>query len=597
MGKLTINKRFGFKRLGQFYFVALGCIALSIVISQILIQTSINSQQDDARVINVAGRQRMLSQKISKSALQLHLDETHQSDHLNELSEALDLWMVSHEGLQNGNESLGLGGNPSAQIQRMYRDIAPHYEIIQKNAASLLMSYLDHETSNRLVANILENEDAFLSGMNRIVFQYDYEAQEKVANLKEQEFYLFVISLLIIILEIFLVFAPLARNVRVTVQELTESEKSSQNMAREISKLYEELGKNYQDLEAVNMKPESPTLYASIRPDGTFNHLSSKFLRMMEYEEKAPPHNIVELLEESYYEEDFIKGLQNILKSRKNWTGELRLINEPGDFCWLETHLIPTQQWGEIKLIAKEITEFKEAKIRSREINKERIEKSVKAQQYRSALILQGQEEERKRLSQELHDGVGQMLSAMKLLLESIDPPSQKMKNRLANARSLMKSIIQEVRRVSFNLTPSSLDDFGLVAAITKFCDEIDAVTEAEVAFTNQTRFINRLESNVETNLYRIIQEAVNNALKYSKATKIAVSFSHTINTLSISVKDNGNGFDYARVEKTGHFKKAGHGIFNMKERTSYIGGAFSLHTAIDQGTQITITLPLSNND
>lgn len=585
-----------FRRLGLFYIAALGGIALSIVISQLLIQTSIRSQQDDARVINVAGRQRMLSQKISKVALQIQQTQSDSASNYIELKSAVDLWQQSHEGLQKGDAELGLSRNPSPLVRKMFSEIDPHYLAILGSARHLFSTNDPSAIAND-VAVILANEDPFLEGMDRIVFQYDYEAQEKVHELKSKELYLFVISLLIIGLELLFIFAPLAKTIRATVQHLTDSEKASQNMARELSKLYEELGRNYQDLEAVNVKPESPSLFASIRKDGSFNHLSNQFLRMMEYEEEEPPSTFDQLLVASDYRQDFIDGLLKLLNEGKNWSGEIRLITEPGDFCWLETYLIPVQNTGEVKWIARNTTQLKEAKLKSREINKERIEKSVKEQQYRSALILEGQEEERKRLSREIHDGVGQMLSAMKLSLESFTPSSTPMKMRLNDAKDLMKSIIQEVRRVSFNLTPSSLDDFGLIPALNKFCEEINAVTKPEIKFVNETKFINRLESNIETNLYRIIQEAVNNAIKYAKASHITVSISHTINNLNITVQDDGKGFDMGRVERSGHFEKAGHGIFNMRERTSYIGGNFKMDTEVGKGTQIYITLSLDKND
>ena len=90
-----------FKRLGLFYLIALGCIAISILISQILIQTSINSQQDDAHVINVAGRQRMLSQKISKIALKIERERGSIEENKKELGDALELWKASHERLRS----------------------------------------------------------------------------------------------------------------------------------------------------------------------------------------------------------------------------------------------------------------------------------------------------------------------------------------------------------------------------------------------------------------------------------------------------------------------------------------------------------------
>ncbi len=589
-----------FKRLGLFYLIALGGIALSIIISQLLIQTSISRQQDDAHVINVAGRQRMLSQKISKVALKLTTSQQPESDDLTELKNALDLWNKSHLGLQFGDSSLELGSDNSQTIIEMYRTIEPHFQVIFENANSLLHEAELHPNtplSGQFADKILTHEPDFLVGMDRIVFQYDREAQEKIRQLKRTEISLFILSLVIILLELIFIFRPLANSVKATVDNLVISENESKKLASELSKLYEELGKSFQDLEAVNVKPESPTLFATFALNGTFIHFGNKLKHLMEYEENPQPANFQQLLTQSGYQEGFIKGLLTLFSQKKSWTGEIRLITEPGDFCWVEAYLIPVGEGKTIKMIARDITELKEAKLKSRELNRERIEKSVKEQHYRSALILEGQEEERKRLSRELHDGVGQMLSAMKMLLESFTFSSKPMRMRLDDAKDLMKSIIIEVRRVSFNLTPSSLDDFGLVPAIKKFCDEINSVTKTNIEFVNETSFINRLESRVETNLYRIIQEAVNNALKYAKATHILVRFAHSINSLNITIEDDGKGFDYVRVLESGHFEKAGHGIFNMKERTAYLGGIFSLETEPGKGTKINITLSLDKND
>lgn len=590
-----------FRKLGLFYLAALGGIALSIIVSQFLIQSYIRLQQDDSRVINVAGRQRMLSQKISKIALQIATYDYNRAEDLSsELNEAVALWKKSHNGLLHGDSSLALSGANSDTVEVMFKAIEPHYRTIVHNA-ELLIAYIRNNSPpydsiqiRDYVDQIIAHEAAFLSGMDKIVFQYDDEAQEKVNELRHTEIVLFVISLIIILLELLFIFRPIARSVQQTVTELMESEGSAKKMASELSKLYEELGKSYQDLEAVNIEPGTPTVFASIAPDGQFTYFSSQFREVMEYEEETPPDSIQELLRQNGYREDFIHDLLKLLRENKNWSGEIKLTTEPGDFCWLETFLIPVNKGHEIKIIARDVTEFKEAQIRSQEINRERVEKSVKEQNYRSQLILEGQEEERKRLSRELHDGVGQMLSAMKLQLESITPSSsQLMKTRLKDSLDLMKSIIQEVRRVSFNLTPSSLDDFGLVPAVKKFCDEINAVTKTNVEFQNETKFINRLDSRVETNLYRIIQEAVNNALKYAKASNISVKFSHNINSLNIVVEDDGKGFDFERVSSSGHFEKAGHGIFNMKERTAFIGGVFKLETELGKGTRIYITLSL----
>lgn len=577
-----------FRRLGNLYLIALGCIALAIIISQLLIQLSISDQQDDARVINVAGRQRMLSQKIAKVSLEIKKN-TNQQANYQELKEALDLWQRSHDGLLNGDHSLGLKGKNSETIVKMFDLIDPNFRAIYSSASAILKQ----ENVDKQVAIILANEADFLAGMNAIVFQYDLEASEKVISLRNTEFVLFLGSLLIIILELIFVFRPLAKNIQSTVTELQESEISSKTMTKELTTLYEELGKSYQDLEAVNIAPESHSLYATFDLKGRFTFLSNQFLNLMEYEEKEKLVSFHQLLEKSGYKNDFMEGLLHLFDSGSNWSGELKLISEPGDFIWLDTFIVPITSQGEIKLIARNITEFKEAKIRSREITKERIEESLKEQQYRSSLILEGQEEERKRLSQELHDSIGQMLSALKLQQESLIPSSRHMKIKLESIRKLTKKVIQEVRRVSFSLAPTSLNDFGLVPAISKFCQDINMLTDLAIGFVNDTKFITRLDPKVEINLYRIVQEAVNNAIKYSEGSSVIVKVTHNINILNISIEDNGKGFNYAELASTGYFENPGHGIFNMKERASYIGGTFELDTTPDGGTRIQLTIPL----
>ena len=113
-----------FEKLGLFYILALSGIALSIVISQFLVQNYIGKQQDDSRVINVAGRQRMLSQKISKLALQVgSTDSAELRQKAEELKVTLRLWTTSHQGLQKGHQELGLKGENSEEVKTMYQSI------------------------------------------------------------------------------------------------------------------------------------------------------------------------------------------------------------------------------------------------------------------------------------------------------------------------------------------------------------------------------------------------------------------------------------------------------------------------------------------
>jgi two-component system, NarL family, sensor histidine kinase DegS len=296
----------------------------------------------------------------------------------------------------------------------------------------------------------------------------------------------------------------------------------------------------------------------------------------------------------------YLKVIQGKLLQGQAWNGELKLTNEMGDFVWVKMHFIPTfsaeGRVAEILMVGMDETAAKEAKVRSQEVQKERLEKKLKEQQYRSALILEGQEEERKRISRDMHDGVGQYLTALKYSLDGVyTTKSVPEKKRLETSKELLKTVIKEVRRISFNLAPVALSDYGIVSVLQKFSEEMTRLSKIPVFFENKTGFLSRLEPKVENNLYRITQEAVNNAIKYSEATEIRISLSHSRAYLNLEIKDDGKGFDYGKLKDNGYFSASGHGIFNIKERVNFINGQLTVETGPGKGTAIQVVLPLES--
>ncbi|UXP31834.1 sensor histidine kinase [Reichenbachiella agarivorans] len=438
-----------------------------------------------------------------------------------------------------------------------------------------------------IVATILIGQYYLLSGLSE-----NQSIGQKIVFLS--------VLLILIIAIVFATMYPQFRKIYLSYTELIRSEDNAKTMASQVSKLYDELGKSYQDLEAVNHIPEEMSILMKADMNGRISHLSEKVKEILFIDKESFHSNFFDWLKEESYREDFIVQLKDMITQQQSWNGEIKVANSEGDFVWLDLVIqpVPTSVLKNeyaLLIIGRDISDINEARQRSREINHELVDKRVKEQQYRSVLILEGQEEERKRIAQEIHDGIGQMLTGLKLSLEGIIPSSSPhMRQRLSDSKHLMKSIIKEVRRVSFNLAPSSLVDYGIVPALKKIGQETTALTETIVTFENKTGFINRLDSNIETNLYRIVQEAVNNGIKYAKAKQINITLSHTINQLQIQVKDNGKGFDIKKLEKVGHFGASGHGIFNMKERAAYVNAAFEIETNIGQGTTVTIKLPLT---
>ena len=584
-----------FEKLGRYYLIALCAIAMAIVLSQVLVQKFISDQESDSELVNLSGRQRMLSQKISKSALLMGTLTTQdeRASLLDDFQNSLLTWRQSHQWLQKQTNSKTIT-DLFSQINPLHQEMADAADriVVALRGRSKISPDIKKD-----IDTIILYEGRFLEGMDAIVNQFDEEARSKVNNLKNISVFLTAVSLGIILFEIFFVFFPSARSIRKTVQKLSASQEKSKAMTLELSALYSSLEQAYQDLLEVDVVVEDFTVYAKCDLAGNFLDFSNRFERVMEFEEPKPA-NFFDWLNEQGYDQEYLQSIRGLVLSGKSWSGELKVVNTSGDFIWLKINIIPTMgEQGEVEtlmIIGTDETEKKEAEAISREINKERIEKKVKEQQFRSALILEGQEEERKRISRDMHDGVGQLLSAMKFNLEGIQTVSTATeKEKLETSRELLKKVIREVRRISFNLTPSALSDYGIVPVLNKFSREITKIADLQVTFENRTGFLSRLEGKVENNLYRIVQEGVNNAIKYSQAKEVKIVLSHNSQYLHLEISDDGVGFDMGELEAKGHFSASGHGIFNIRERANFINGQCEISSLKGKGTTISIQVPL----
>lgn len=205
---------------------ALSLIALLTIVSQCVVQFLIADQKHDSRIINIAGRQRMLSQKITKTSL--YVVNSSKSEAANtykqQLLEALELWQRSHTGLQNGDMELGLPGDNSKEITALFEKIDPNYEAIVAASNVILSDGNDLEVMQRALSIIAENEAVFLMGMDAIVFRYDREAKGKVEFVRWLAIVLMVVTLLALLLEARLIFAPAARRIRQQMKNLIARE-------------------------------------------------------------------------------------------------------------------------------------------------------------------------------------------------------------------------------------------------------------------------------------------------------------------------------------------------------------------------------------
>ncbi len=225
---------------------------------------------------------------------------------------------------------------------------------------------------------------------------------------------------------------------------------------------------------------------------------------------------------------------------------------------------------------------------------KVRAEEALRALPHR---ILAAQENERRRVARELHDGVSQLLASVRFRLLAVegwlhDRADDTLRREVTRAKSHLDGALREVRHISHNLRPRELDDLGLVAAIRGACVELQARSVLQVT-CRLAQFRTRLPPDLELALYRIFQEAVANVLKHSGAREVEVHLIRADRGVTLLVADDGCGFVPARKPKG---RSAGSlGLVNMRERAEFIGGTCTVKSAQREGTIIEVWAPLAS--
>jgi len=235
--------------------------------------------------------------------------------------------------------------------------------------------------------------------------------------------------------------------------------------------------------------------------------------------------------------------------------------------------------------------EYKGRKIHAtvlRDISRRKeIEQALKEErEKRLSAIIDGQEMERQRMSRELHDGLGQFLIAIKLKLEHIINVPQENKESLLEVQEMFNTTIDEIRKISDNLMPSILKEFGLETALRNLCKMFSKTQGLTVSFESLS-LKSVPDERKSTYLYRIAQEAINNVIKHSEATEALIQLMELGKQIVLIVEDNGKGFNFGQ-----DFRSMGNGIYNMRERTSIMGGSFELNSHEGAGTTITVKIP-----
>ena len=236
--------------------------------------------------------------------------------------------------------------------------------------------------------------------------------------------------------------------------------------------------------------------------------------------------------------------------------------------------------------------------ITKRQMAEEALRQSERELRILSSQLLDAQERERQRVAQELHDGIGQSLTAIKFGLEQAvgqiaDFDSRQAAERLNNLIPMIQDAVEEVRRISMDLRPSTLDDLGVLATIKWFCREFGRIY-AGIRIDREIDIAeNRIPDTLKTVIFRVIQEALNNVAKHSRADRVKMDLRLKGGMVELTIEDNGTGFDLSEVLSSNRAVR-GFGLASMRERTEISGGAFSMTSRPGRGTRIKASWPAS---
>ncbi|MFT4535494.1 MAG: signal transduction histidine kinase [Saprospiraceae bacterium] len=215
------------------------------------------------------------------------------------------------------------------------------------------------------------------------------------------------------------------------------------------------------------------------------------------------------------------------------------------------------------------------------------ITANVLAKNEATQSLLLGQEMERRRLAKEIHDGVGPSMSTLKLQIDAVKrkAESDKVVSGLEEINKSISAIASDIRQISHDLMPSSLIDFGVVTALSNFAKKITESSDIEVHYQSNIKD-SQLTKEYELNIYRIVQELVNNALKYSQSKNIEISLRIDDKHISILVQDDGIGMDMRKSSE-------GIGLQNIKTRVISLHGDMDIDSQLGSGVTTYIDLPV----